>query len=308
MVRKNRIALLVLAVSAALAFVTPATIMAGTQGRSPHVPGIEDLMALKSVGGARISPDGTRVAYAVTETDFDQDAYVTQIWLADAATGRAIQLTRGKKSSSGLTWSPDGRWIAFTSSRADDKSQIFVISPDGGEAVQLTKAETGVGGFDWSPDGTTIAFTASDPVSEEAKARKDVYGDYEVVRREYTFTHLWTVDVAEAMRSPQPGRRRTSGKSFTVGGFDWSPDGTKIAFSATINPDLINGGTSDIYVLDLTTTPSRRSSTSPAPTPRRSGRRTAAPSCSRAPWAGRIISPRTPFSPSSRPKAAPSGR
>jgi len=219
--------------------------------KAKRVPTIEDLMALKSAGAARISPDGTRVAYTVTETDMEQDAYVTQIWLADVATGESRQLTRGKKSSSGPAWSPDGRWIAFTSSRADDKSQIFVISPDGGEAVQLTKSETGIGGFAWSPDGKMIAFSSSDPVSKESKDRKDYYGDYDVVRREYTHTHLWTVDVAEAMRSPQPGRRRTSGKSFTVGGFGWSPDGTKIAFSAAVNPDLINGGTSDIYVIDL---------------------------------------------------------
>jgi len=216
-----------------------------------RAPTVEDLMALKSAGTARISPDGSRVAYTVTETDFDQDAYVTQVWLADVATGRSIQLTRGKKSSSDPTWSPDGRWLAFTSSRADDKSQIFAISPDGGEAVQLTKVETGVGGFAWSPDGKIIAFTSSDPVSEESKARKDYYGDYGVVRREYTHTHLWTVGAEEALRSPQAGQRRTSGKTFAVNGFEWSPDGSKIAFSATINPDLINGGTSDIYVLEL---------------------------------------------------------
>jgi len=216
-----------------------------------RVPTIEDLMALKSVGGARISPDGTRVAYTVTETDMEQDAYVTQIWLADVATGKSIQLTRGKKSSSGPAWSPDGRWLAFTSSRAEDKSQLFVISPDGGEAVQMSKSETGVGGYVWSPDGRTIAFTAADPVSKESKARKDYYDDYDVVRREYTHSHLWTIDVAEALSAPQPGRRRTSGKAFTVSSFDWSPDGTKIAFSATTNPDLINGGTSDVYVLDM---------------------------------------------------------
>jgi len=221
---------------------------AGPEGR---VPTVADLLALKSVGSARISPDGTRVAFTVTETDLEQDAYVTQVWLADASTGRSIQLTRGKKSCSGPSWSPDGRWLAFVSSRADDKSQIFAISPDGGEAVQLTKAETGVNGYDWSPDGKAIAFTATDPVSDEAKARKDFYGDFAVVRREYAHTHLWTVDVAEALRSPQPGRRRTSGQAFTVGGFDWSPDGRTIAFSATLNPDLIHGGTSDIYVLDL---------------------------------------------------------
>ena len=242
----------VLAVLAAFALIPRAGITAGASVEVVrHAPTVEDLMALRSAGGPRISPDGRRVAYTITETDFGQDAYVTQIWLADVASGQAVQLTRGKKSSSGPAWSPDGRWIAFTSSRADDKSQIFAISPDGGEAIQLTKAETGVGGFDWSPDGKTIAYTAGDPVSEEAKARKDFYGDYDVVRREYSYSHLWTVDVAEALRAPQPGRRRTSGKAFTVGGFDWSPDGTKIAFGAAINPDLINGGTSDIYVLDL---------------------------------------------------------
>ena len=252
MSRRIRSALPALAVLAAFALSPRAGIIAGASVEVvTHAPTVEDLMVLRSAGGPRISPDGRRVAYTITETDFDQDAYVTQIWLADVASGQAVQLTRGKKSSSGPTWSPDGRWIAFTSSRADDKSQIFAISPDGGEAIQLTKAETGVGGFDWSPDGKTIAYTAGDPVSEEAKARKDFYGDYDVVRREYTHSHLWTVDVAEALRAPQPGRRRTSGKAFTVSGFDWSPDGTKIAFGAAINPDLINGGTSDIYVLDL---------------------------------------------------------
>ncbi len=223
------------------------------QDAAKKAPTIADLLVLRSAGTARISPDGTRVAYTVTETDLDQDAYVTQIWLADVASGDLLQLTRGKKSSSDPTWSPDGKWLAFTSSRADDKSQLFAIRPDGGEAVQLTKAETGVGGFDWSPDGMAIAFTAVDPATDEAKARKDFYGDYAVVRREYTHTHLYTFDVAEALRAPQAGKRRTSGKSFTVGGFAWSPDGTRIAFGAAVDPDLINGGTTDIYVLDMAT-------------------------------------------------------
>jgi len=117
-------------------------VAAGQGGR--RIPTIDDLLLVKSAGGATISPDGKWVAYTVTETDFKQDAYVTQIWLADAMTGSLFQLTRGEKSSSSPDWSPDGKWLAFTSSRVGDKSQLFLISPAGGEAIQLTKSETGV--------------------------------------------------------------------------------------------------------------------------------------------------------------------
>ena len=223
---------------------------AAVQAQDRRGPTVDDLMMLKSAGSARISPDGKWVAYTVTETDFKQDAYVSQIWLAETATGRTIQLTRGEKSCSGQDWSPDGKWLTFTSARGSDKNQLFVISPEGGEAVVLTKSETGVGNYDWSPDGRTIAFAAPEPAPKEAKERKETYGDFEVVRREYTHTHIWTFDVAVALKEPQAGRQRTQGHEFTVGSLEWSPDGQKIAFSATINPDLIQGGTADVYRLD----------------------------------------------------------
>jgi len=223
----------------------------GSAAGQKRPPTVDELVALKSAGGPRISPEGTRVAYTVTETDLKQDAFVTQIWLVDVASGREVQLTRGEKSSSGPEWSPDGRWLAFTSSRVGDKSQVFVIRPDGGEAVPITKSESGVGGFAWSSDGSMIAYTAADPTPQAAKDRKEAFGDFEVVRKEYIHTHLWTVDFASALREAQAGRQRTKGKEFTVGSFSISPDGRRIAFSATVNPDLIQGATSDIYVLDL---------------------------------------------------------
>ncbi|HEV8140507.1 MAG TPA: S9 family peptidase [Pyrinomonadaceae bacterium] len=219
--------------------------------QTQHVPTLDDLLTLKSVAGTQISPDGKWVAYTVGYGDFKQDAFVTQIWLANTDTGKSFQLTRGEKSSTSPRWSPDGQWLAFLSNRVEDKNQIFLINPEGGEAQQLTKSETAINSFAWSEDGKMIAYTATEPTAQPMKDRKDYFGDYDVVREGYSYVHLWTFAVADAMNGPVVGKQRTKKKDFSIDSFSWSPDGSTIAFSATINPDLIQGATDDIYVLKL---------------------------------------------------------
>ena len=216
-----------------------------------RVPTVDDLLTLKSIGGVQIAPDGTRIVFTQTEADFKQDAFVTQLWLADVKSGATMQLTRGEKSSNNPQWSGDGKWIAFTSPRAGDRSQLFAIDPRGGEAIQITKSETAINGFAWAPDGKTIAYSAPEALTAGQKDRKEQLGDFEVVRREYQHVHLWTVAIDEAMKGPVEGKPRTRGKDFNVGPFSWAPDGKTIAFAATINPDLINGSSSDVYTLRL---------------------------------------------------------
>jgi dipeptidyl aminopeptidase/acylaminoacyl peptidase len=236
----------------ALALVLAAPSISLSQQVARRVPTVDDLLMLESAGASRISPDGRWVAYTVTQTNVKDDAFVTQVWVASTSSpGTNVQLTRGNKSSTGPQWSPDSKWIAFTSDRIGDRNQLFAIRPDGGEAIQLTKSETPIANFDWSEDGKTIAYVATEPPTKASKDHKEQYGDFQVVRKDYSFAHLWTFDIAAALKEPVVGRQRTRGRDFTVGGFSWSPDGARIAFSATINPDLIQGGTSDIYVLDL---------------------------------------------------------
>src|SRR6266568_7201372 len=218
---------------------------------APRVPTVDDLLSIKSVGGTQISPDGKWVAYTVGYGDFKQDAFITQIWLVESDTGKKFQLTRGDRSSTNPRWSPDGRWLAFLSNRQDDKNQVFLINPMGGEAQQLTKSETAINNFAWSEDGKMIAYTATEPPPQPLKDRKEYFGDYDVVREGYSYVHLWTLEVAEAMKTPVVGKQRTKKKDFSVDSFSWSPDGSTIAFSATVNPDLIQGATSDIYLLKL---------------------------------------------------------
>ena len=215
-----------------------------------HVPSIDELISVRSAGSARISPDGRRVVYLVTETDWKADEFVSQLWMADVVSGERRQLTRHPKGAFNPEWSPDGQWVSFASAREDGPPQLWAMRPDGGEPVKLTKSPTGVQGYAWSRDGRQLAWTAreEDPAD---KKRRETYSGFEVVRRDYGFVHLYTASVAKALEEPQVGRARTSGTKFSVSSFDWSPDGRKIAFSATTVPDLAFGATSDIFVVTL---------------------------------------------------------
>jgi len=221
---------------------------------SAQVPSIDQSLEMKSVQSAEISPDGRFVAYTVQETNWEDNEFVQQIWIAMLATGERYQLTHGRKSSQTPKWSPDARFLAFVSER-DGKKQIYRISPTGGEAVQLTTEDNGVDNFAWSPDGTTLAYTSTGPESKIKKDRKDKYGDFEIINGDYAMLHLWVLRVpaeipADPKQRPKP-EALTSGSQFSVSDFSWAPDGKKIAFEAQRDPDLSSQETATIYVVNL---------------------------------------------------------
>ncbi len=132
-------------------------------------------MKVKNVGAVRVSPDGRKVAYTISQALMtpEKSEYVTQIWLANTDGSDPLQLTFADKSSDNPHWSPDGRWIAFTSGRSG-KNNLYALRIIGGEAEQITDVKSGVGNFAWSPNGDRIAFLMRDAQSEdEEKGAKE---------------------------------------------------------------------------------------------------------------------------------------
>ena len=231
-----------LAFACGLLFSVPSGAQAPTA--PANAPTIDALISLKRAGSPVISPDAKRVAYTLRETNWDDNVYETEIWLADAQSGATRQLTNSRKSSNAPAWSPDGRKLAFGSDR-EDRRQIYVIDLGGGEAMKLTSGEDSPGALAWAPDGRSIAFTSNEPRSEALKEREKKYAEFDVVDEDHRLSHLFVVDV-----ETKKVRRLTSG-AFTVGRFDWSPDSRQIAFDHRINGDPANGGTADISVVTV---------------------------------------------------------
>src|SRR6266478_4609253 len=222
------------------------------QPTEKHAIKFDDLIHMHRVAEAQVSPDGKWVAYSVATPDLEANRSVRNIWIVATAGGAAAQLTQSGKDSSPV-WSPDGKALAFLSTR-DGNSQVYVLTMEGGEAREVTHLSTGADLLKWSPDGKTIAFTSSvypdckddacnstrDAEKEKNKVKAHVYE--QLLYRHWTHwfegkrSHLFAVPV-DGDATP---RDLTAGANYDVppderGGpedFNFSPDGKEICFTA----------------------------------------------------------------------------
>lgn len=221
------------------------------------------LTGARAFGGQAWSPGGDRLAY-VTNVD-DRGPQIHVMWMD---TGRSGALTNLRHSPGNLTWSPDGKWIAFSmfvprepSSLAPPPAKpegaewappvtviesvqyrgdgagfldagdthIFVLSADGGTPRQITSGEYNHGGrMSWTPDGSSLIFGAN---------RQDdwIYDPME--------SELWSVDVASGEMTQLTDR---NGPDFAP---TISPDGSKIAYIG-FDDRKLGYHSREVYVMD----------------------------------------------------------
>jgi dipeptidyl aminopeptidase/acylaminoacyl peptidase len=154
----------------------------------------EEALKTRRISDLVFSPDGSRMACVVSEFPKGPTPEA-HIWMLNVPTGEFRQFTFSPKSESSPRWSPDGKTLAFLSSR-DEGMQIYLIRVEGGEAAAITSGKNGAGQFRWSPDGKEIAYLAPEPKSPEEEKKEKEKDDVRVLDRDSALPRLWVIDLA----------------------------------------------------------------------------------------------------------------
>jgi dipeptidyl aminopeptidase/acylaminoacyl peptidase len=201
--------------------------------------------------------------------DFEKDEYLSDLWMADVESGTITQFTAGRRKDKNPIWSPDSRYIAFTSTpvtKEDEekkKPQLYVMYTGGGEPKRITDLENGVENIKWSPDGEKILFLSmtepgnkdkpeqeepSKEIKEESKVKR-------ITRLKYKFNGPGFFDgkrkhvfVASAIGGEV--RQVTEGE-FDVSNPEWMPDNKMIIFSSNLEEDADKIGKEYLYKVDV---------------------------------------------------------
>lgn len=175
------------------------------------------LSGKKNFYSPRWSPEGDKLAYIS-----NVEGGTPQIYVRWMDTGQTAVLTNVQSGATSLTWSPDGKYIAFSMS---------VPSSEKPFSVKMPKKPKGA---KWSP---TFKYVT------KARYQADGRGILDPA-----YMHIFIVDTEGGI-----ARQLTSGNYHHRGSLSWAADSSKIYFSANRNDDWeYESREADIFSVDLT--------------------------------------------------------
>ncbi|MGE0127158.1 MAG: prolyl oligopeptidase family serine peptidase [Blastocatellales bacterium] len=255
---------------AGLAIFVAALLSLSAFAQSKRPMTFDDLMAVKRLSDAQISPDGSRVAYVVSDVDKNLNRSKRNVWVVPTSGGQPQQLITSDKNDFSPRWSADGKSLAFISTR-EGAPQIFVAGADGSNPRKVTNAPEGVGEFIWSPNGKLFAFVtdvypecgslncvARRSELEEKSKVKAVVTDKLLYRHWDSFkrgkrSHLFVVPAEGGEpKDLTPGDFDTP--PFSLGdptAFDFAPDSSEIVFARNTEKDEARSTNNDLFIVSV---------------------------------------------------------
>ncbi|MCK4763879.1 MAG: S9 family peptidase [Candidatus Aminicenantes bacterium] len=211
----------------------------------------KEVLNIKTCSDARISPDGSKIAYTVSvprEANDKPGSAYRELYVVGTKNGMIQPFITGKISIGNIRWSPGGARIGFITKRGEKaKSQVWAIAADGGEAVRLTNSKSGINSFEWHPKESKIVYIATEPKTKKEEALKKKGYGFVFYEENLKHKNLYLFDLKE-----KKTEQLTAGK--TAWSFVLSSDGKTIAAGMT-GQNLIDHSYmfKKIYLVDIKT-------------------------------------------------------